>query len=115
MSKKGQWVLVTVMLALLMVVANFFPSRSTYIHSQASAITWDGRWAYVADFRRHIVSVVETASGRIVTTIPVGRGPSAITIMPDGRSVQVYNSRSRTICVIDIATNRILSTDRAWR
>ena len=43
---------------------------------------------------------------RLVSTIPVGRGPDWLTILPDGSRCYVSNAGSNTVSVIDVATRR---------
>ena len=51
------------------------------------------------------VSVLDTRTNTAVATIPVGDGPSAIAITPDGTRAYVVNSNSDSVSVIDLATN----------
>lgn len=45
------------------------------------AITPDGTRAYVANRRYDTVSVIDTASNAVLTTIPVGKNPEGVAIM----------------------------------
>lgn len=62
------------------------------------------REAYVANSASSTVTVFETAINAPVATIPVGVGPSAVAITPDGSRAYVTNSQDATISVLDTAT-----------
>jgi len=60
-------------------------------------------------------SLVDPASGAVVTTIPTGEGPHEVAVSPDGRTAVVtnYGSRSRpggSLTVIDVAAARAVRT-----
>ncbi len=49
------------------------------------ALTPDGTYAYVANYNEGsagTVSVIDTASAKVVATVPVGAGPSDVAIVP---------------------------------
>src|SRR5437899_1497939 len=58
------------------------------------------------------VSVIDTATNTVVATIdfPVGLGPIAIAITPDGTRAYVTSNGSNTVTVIDTATNTVVAT-----
>ncbi len=58
--------------------------------------------------RTGTVSVVDTASGRLVDTIDVGLHPTGMTIA--GGMLFVCNTSSESISVIDLATNKVMNT-----
>jgi YVTN family beta-propeller protein len=66
--------------------------------------------AYVGLFRDDAVAVVDTASNRVVRTIPVPKGPHGLVITPDGRKVYVSSDGASTVSVIDTATDRVVAT-----
>ena len=45
--------------------------------------------AYVANFADNTVSVIDTAAGKVVATVPVAAGPHGMAITQDGRTVYV--------------------------
>ncbi len=63
--------------------------------------------AYVANFASNTVSVIDTASNTVTTTIPVETRPFGIAVNPDGSRVYVTNYGSNTVSVIDTATNAV--------
>ncbi len=69
-------------------------------HPVATAITPDGKRAYVANSGSDTVSVIDTTS-HDVTTIKVGDHPSAVAISLDGSRAYVANTGSGTVSVID--------------
>ena len=42
-------------------------------------------FAYVTNSHSNTVSVIDTASNTVVATVPVGNGPIAVAITPDGK------------------------------
>jgi YVTN family beta-propeller protein len=66
--------------------------------------------AYATSFRANTVSVIDTATNKVVATIPVGSGPEGVAFTPDGTRVYVPNELSGTASVIDTATNTVFAT-----
>jgi DNA-binding beta-propeller fold protein YncE len=77
---------------------------------------------YVANFLGHTLSVIETASGRLLSTIdllqnydpitgtitgPVGGLPVQTPVSPDGRYMVTANTLTATITITDTATDRL--------
>ncbi|HTE02761.1 MAG TPA: YncE family protein [bacterium] len=56
------------------------------------------------------VSVIDTGTNTIVTTVTAGTGPQAVAITPDGRFAYVVNLTSNDVSVINTATNTVAST-----
>lgn len=69
-----------------------------------------GRSAYVTNLRGNSVSVVDTASGTVTATIPVGRFPEGVAESPDASRVYVVNDGDNNVSVIDTATNTVTAT-----
>ena len=71
-------------------------------------------FAYVMSPGNHsnggIISVIETATNKVTTTIPVGMHPSGVAITSDGTKVYVVNYDSNNVSVIDTATNNVIAT-----
>ncbi len=65
-------------------------------------------FAYVTNTGSQTVSVINTASNKVVATIPVGIYPSAIAISPDGSRVYITNEAPNVITVISTATNTVI-------
>ncbi|MGH6830382.1 MAG: YncE family protein, partial [Methylocella sp.] len=51
----------------------------------------------------------------VVATIPVGMGPQAIALAPDGKRAYVGNSASDTVSVIDLAERKAIATVNVGR
>src|SRR5262249_22670948 len=78
--------------------------------SQASAAPF----AYVANHDSKNVSVIDTATNKVVATIPVGHFPNGIAVTPDGKRVYVTNDNEFVsgvliIAVIDTSINRVVA------
>jgi YVTN family beta-propeller protein len=67
---------------------------------------------YVANGDSDSISVIDTATNKVVRTIdlapyegaPVGSNPDALTVSPDGRSLYVSNGGNNDVVVIDLAS-----------
>lgn len=66
--------------------------------------------AYVGNFKDNTVSVIDTAAGSVVATVPVVAGPHGMSVTPDGRMVYVSGDGSSAVSVIDTATDRVAQT-----
>lgn len=69
-----------------------------------------GPKAYVGNFKDSTVSVIDTASGAVIGTVPVSAGPHGMSASPDGNTVYVAGDESSTVSVIDTATDRVTYT-----
>jgi len=76
----------------------------------AVAATAAGPKAYVGNFNDNTVSVIDTASGAVVATVPVAAGPHGMAATPDGRTVYVSGDGSSTVSVIDASTDKVART-----
>lgn len=56
------------------------------------------------------VSVVDTATSRVIATIPAGLQPRYLSFTPDGREAWVTNLGSRDISIIDAEVKRMVAT-----
>lgn len=65
---------------------------------------------YVTNFLSNDVSVIDLNAGRVMATIPVGKGPTGMAVSPDIQQVYVANSLSGTISVISTAINQVTDT-----
>jgi YVTN family beta-propeller protein len=76
----------------------------------AIAITPDGRFAYVASELSDTISVIETATDAVSTTItlPSGEGIAHLAISPDGQRVYATVLAGNSILVIDTNDNTVL-------
>jgi YVTN family beta-propeller protein len=66
--------------------------------------------AYVASTTANTVSVIDTLTGTVLGTIPVGAGPTRVAIAPDGSRAYVSNRGSDSIAVIDTNTDAVVAT-----
>ena len=69
-----------------------------------------GPKAYVGNFKDSTVSVIDTASGAVVATIPVAAGPHGMAVSGDGRFVWVTGDGSSSMSVIDTASDSVAQT-----
>jgi YVTN family beta-propeller protein len=75
------------------------------------AITPDGRWVYVADGLNNGVSVINTTSNSLSTTIPGFSDPFEVAVSPNGSKVYVTNfalGNPGFVSVIDTDMNTIV-------
>jgi len=80
---------------------------------QEVAITPDGKHAYVTNELSNDVSVIDTATNTLETTIlvgPNGTDPEGVAITPNGKHAYVANYGFNTVSVIDTATNTVGAT-----
>ena len=56
------------------------------------------------------VSVIDTATNKVLTNVTVGKYPVGVAISSDGTTVYVTNSYSNTLSVINTATNTVKAT-----
>ncbi|MHA6686657.1 cytochrome D1 domain-containing protein, partial [Mesorhizobium sp. A556] len=64
--------------------------------------------AYVSNEKDNTITVVDTATMKVVKTVEVGQRPRGITISHDGKFVYLCASDDDTIEVIDTATLEIV-------
>ncbi|MGW4482113.1 cytochrome D1 domain-containing protein [Rhodococcus triatomae] len=76
---------------------------------ESVAITPDGTHAYVTNTSSQTVSVIDTATNAVTSTIPVGAA-NAVVITPDSTRAYVRNQGGGGVSVIDTATNTVTST-----
>jgi YVTN family beta-propeller protein len=77
------------------------------------SVTPDGSKVYVTNFASSTVSVIDTATDTVTTTIlPVSSFPAGVTANPDGTKVYVANSQqfASNVSVIATATNTVIAT-----
>ena len=66
--------------------------------------------AYVTSFAANDVAVIDTATGTVIATIPVGTGPEGVAFTPDRTRAYIPNQTSATVSVIGTATNSVVAT-----
>lgn len=70
----------------------------------------DGRRLYTANIESRNVSVLDRASGALLTQIPCGPGVEGMAFTPDGRRLWAANQTGGTITVIDLASHKPVET-----
>ncbi|MCK7621873.1 IPT/TIG domain-containing protein [Streptomyces sp. RS10V-4] len=75
-----------------------------------AAITPDGRHVYVTNFGSSSVSVIDTTTRSVITTIGVTSGPWGVTVSPDGLRAYVACFGVDRVAVIDTATRTITAS-----
>ena len=83
----------------------------THLHTSALAVSPDGQFVVCANAGSDNLSVIVTASRRVVETIwaklnpseLLGATPNALAFAPDGRTLYVANGTQNAIAVIDFA------------
>jgi YVTN family beta-propeller protein len=78
--------------------------------SLATAATAAGPKAYVGNFKDNTVSVIDTAAGRVIATVPVAAGPDGIVVGRDDAQVFVSGSNAASLSVIDAASDQVVRT-----
>jgi YVTN family beta-propeller protein len=87
------------------VVGNPIPVGET---PETLAITPNGKSAYVANRSGNSVSVIDTATAKVVKAIAVGTQPIGVAISPDGSLVYVSDFKSEDVSIISTATNTVV-------
>jgi YVTN family beta-propeller protein len=75
-----------------------------------SSMALAGPKAYVGNFKDSTVSVIDTTTNKVVSTIPVAAGPHGMGITLDGRWLYVSGDTSSVLNLIDTATDRVVKT-----
>jgi YVTN family beta-propeller protein/autotransporter-associated beta strand protein len=74
------------------------------------AVRGDESLVYVSNINSGTVSVINTATDSVVTTVNVGSAPKGVAISPNGALVYVANALSDNVSVINTATNTVVTT-----
>lgn len=72
-----------------------------------TAFSPDGRVAYVSNFRRGVVEVIDTASLAVTDEIEVGANPKFMVVSPDGTSLYVALYTQEQVAVVDTVAGRV--------
>jgi len=67
-------------------------------------------YAYIANMGSNTISVIDTTTNKVTTTLEVGTGPYGVGVSSDGKKVYVANNDSNTVSVIDTTTNKVTAT-----
>ncbi|MGM7682995.1 YncE family protein [Cytobacillus sp. Hm23] len=65
---------------------------------------------YITNGGNSTVSVIDTKTHSVVTTIQVENSPFLVTFTPDGKLAYVTNSVDGTVSVIDVKAHSVIST-----
>jgi len=76
----------------------------------ASSVALAAPKAYVGNFADSTVSVIDTATNRVVATVPVAAGPHGMAMSADGQKVYVTGDGSSAMSIIDTATDKVSKT-----
>ncbi|MEU9132750.1 Ig-like domain repeat protein, partial [Kitasatospora sp. NPDC048540] len=95
--------------AVLTAISAIFVLSSSPAHAEQVNVTPAGAYLYVANRSSMTVSVIDTATDTVVSTIPVGNHPEKVTVNPDGSRAYV-TSDNESIKVINTATNTVVDT-----
>ncbi len=67
----------------------------------------DGRVAYVSNFRRGVVEVIDTVTLTVTGEIEVGANPKFMVVSPDGSTLYVALYTRQQVAVVDTAMGRV--------
>jgi len=69
-----------------------------------------GRWAYVTNRTADTLSVIDAATGKVVSEVRVGRGPTGVAASGDGKWVYVANTWDHSVSVVSAAGHKVVAT-----
>ncbi|MEV5486190.1 MULTISPECIES: IPT/TIG domain-containing protein [Streptomyces] len=75
-----------------------------------ASITPDSRYLYVTNFGSSSVSVIDTTTRSVITTIGVANGPWGVAVAPDGLRAYVACFGTNSVAVIDTATRTVTAS-----
>ena len=70
----------------------------------------DGKRLYTANIVSENVSVIDRASGKLITQIPCGKGVEGMAFTLDGKRLWAANQPGESITIIDLATHEPIET-----
>ncbi|MHB8102522.1 MAG: YVTN family beta-propeller repeat protein [Methanosarcina sp.] len=65
-------------------------------------------YAYITNTGSNNVSVIDTATNKVIDNVDVGTNPSGVAVTPNGTKVYVTNKGSKKVSVINTATNKVI-------
>lgn len=86
------------------------PPAEKYLSPIEMALSRDGRQLYVVCQGSDEVRIIDTRTGRVEASVPVGKSPRAIALSPDSSEIYISNSSVDTVSVIDAATLKVTRT-----
>ncbi|MBI3329252.1 MAG: YncE family protein [Nitrospinae bacterium] len=66
--------------------------------------------AYITNRDSNTVSIIDTVTNTVVTSVAVGAEPGGVAVHPAGTRVYVKNEGSHSVSVIDTATHTVVAT-----
>ncbi|MDR3696012.1 beta-propeller fold lactonase family protein [Mucilaginibacter sp.] len=99
-------------------IFNAVNKGTTAVKATITATPVSGSFAYIGnnamkgnDFTTpQTISVINTATGIVVSTITVGVSPMGVSVTPDGKWVYVANEFSNNVSVINASVNKVVAT-----
>ena len=88
-------------------------TRAIPTHGKISHMVYvspDGKYLFTANITSENVSVIDRASGELVTQIPCGPGCEGMAFTPDGKYLWAANQSAGTITIIDLSTFKPIET-----
>lgn len=76
------------------------------LRSNGIKISHDGSRVYVSNGGDANVSVIDTATNKVIATAEAGERPWNMALTPDDKKLYVANGRSGTVSVIDTEANK---------
>jgi len=73
-------------------------------------VSRDNKTIFTANIGTENISVIDRASGKLVTQIPCGPGCEGLAFTPDGKFLWAGNQSAGTITIIDLATYKPIET-----
>lgn len=70
-------------------------------------VTADGGWAYVANSGSHTISVISTATGKVVAIVPVGGNPVGLAVSTNQKQVFVSTCTDEKVYAVNIASHTV--------
>jgi YVTN family beta-propeller protein len=67
-------------------------------------------YAYITNSYSNTVSIIDTATNKVIDTVNVGSNPNGVAVSPDGTKVYVTNDHDNTVSVINTETNKVIGT-----
>src|SRR5262249_25538622 len=69
-----------------------------------------GKLIYSSNEDASQTSIIDTETGKVIASIPVGEEPEGVTITPDGKFVFVTSEDGGTLSVIDTAARNVIKS-----
>lgn len=88
-------------------------TRAIPTHGKISHMVYvspDNSTLYTGNISSGNISVIDRASGELITQIETGRGAGGMAFTPDGKHLWVTNETDETITIVNVAANRATET-----